>query len=221
MARPPFPGNGPYRRPRVIIPVGTGVPLPDHPQPVGAPAKTPLNMNSPQSNNPQGGANFIPLSNGTYYIRSGTPILRAEPAGNQAQQARNALNYMGQGPPTLGDNSQDSDDSVKMIDPPRSQEGVVADGQGPLKDGKPRCPTPYPENSQARGNYIPGLSPVDEGNLRVKLNRKADYESGLGLWIVETKSLKQEGTDAPGPSRATDSPASPSPKLGDDDEVFK
>ena len=30
-ARPPFPGNGPYRRPRVIIPVGTGVPLPNHP----------------------------------------------------------------------------------------------------------------------------------------------------------------------------------------------
>ena len=94
-----------------------------------------------------------------------------------------------------------------MIDPSRSQEGVVADGQGPLKDGKPRCPTQYPENSQARGNYIPGLSPVDEGNLRVKLKRKADSESGLGLWIAETKLLKQEGTDAPGPSRATDSPA--------------
>ena len=178
-------------------------------------------MNSPHSNNPQGGANFIPLSNGTYYIRSGTPILRAELAGNQAQQAGNALNYMGHQPPTMGDNPQDSDDSVEMIDPPRPQEGEVVEAQASLKDGKPRCPTPFPENSQARGNYIPGLSPVDEGNLRVKLKRKADSESGLGLWIAETKSLKQEGTDAPGPSRATDSPASPSPKLGDDDEVFK
>ena len=128
---------------------------------------------------------------------------------------------MGHGPPTLGDNPQDSDNLVKMIDPPRPQEGVVADGQAPLKDRKPRCLTPYPENSQARGNHIPGLSPVDEGNLRVKLKRKANSESGLGLWIAETKSLKQEGTDAPGPSRTSDSPASPSPKLGDDDEVFK
>ena len=111
---------------------------------------------------------------------------------------------MGHGPPTLGDNSQDSDDSVEMIDPPRPQGGVVANGQAALKDGKPRCPTPYPENSQARGNYIDGLSPVDEGNLRVRLKRKANSESGLGLWIAETKSLKQEETDAPGPSQEMD-----------------
>ena len=208
-----YPGNGPYRRPRVVIPVDMGVPLPDHPQPVGAPAKAPLNMNSLHSNNPQGGANFIPLSNGTYYIWSGTPILRAELAGNQVQQARKALNYMGHQPPTMGDNSQDSDESVKMIDPPRHQDCEVVEAQASLKDGKPRCPTPFPENSQARGNYIPGLSPVDEGNLRVKLKRKADSKSGLGLWIAETKSLKQEGTGAPGPSRATDSPSSQAPNL--------
>ena len=121
----------------------------------------------------------------------------------------------------MGDNPQDSDESVEMIDAPRPQEGEVTEAQASLKDGKPRCPTPFPENSHAKGNYIPGLSPVDEGNLRVKLKRKADPESGLGLWIVETKSLKQEGTDAPGPIRATNSPTSPSPKLGDDNEVFK
>ena len=178
-------------------------------------------MNSPHSNNPQGGANFIPLSNGTYYIRTGTPILCAELVGNQPQRAGNVLNYMDHQPPTVGDNPQDSDGSVEMIDTHRPQEVAATEAQASLKDGKPRCPTPFLETNQAKGNYIPGLDPVGEGNLRLKLKRKADPGPGLGLWIAETKSIKCEEDSTPDPVRSTDSPTSPSPNPGDDDEVFK
>ena len=260
--RPPPPGNGPYRRPRVIIPVNTGVPLPDHPRPVGAPATAPLNMNSPYSNNPRGGTNFIPLSNGTYYIQSGTPILRAELAGNQAQQAGNVLNYMGHKTPMISESPSQAEDSMDLSETPRSQESGAPgrdgkprcptpypevgrtgqdcmsppqaedtiklseapgsqEGGAPDRDGKPRCPTPYPENTRARQSYIPGLSQVDEENLRLKLKRKSDPSSGLELWIAETKSLKREGAGTPDSIRATDSPASPSPKSREPDEVFK
>ena len=148
------------------------------------------------------------------------PILRAEVAGNQQQQAGNALNYMGHKPQTMGENPSQTEDSMELSEAPQPQRSGASDKQSSVND-KPRCPTPYPEDERARHSYIPGLTQVDEENLRVKLKRKPDPNSGLELWIAETKSLKCEGADTPDSVRATDFPASPSPKSGDPDEVFK
>ena len=116
----------------------------------------------------------------------------------------------------VNESPSQAEDSMELSEAPGSQEGGAPD-----KDGKPRCPTPYPESERARQSYIPGLNQVDEENLRLKLKRKADPNSGLELWIAETKSLKRKGADTPDSVRATDSPASPSPKSGEPDEVFK